>query len=189
MNMTTFPIANALAKNWWVLLIRGLLAVVFGILAFVLSGSTLLTLVLLYGIYALADGLTAFWVGGRSRAWWLLLVGVLGIIVGILTFIYPGITAVALLYLIAGWAIVRGIFEIIAAIQLRKEISYEWMLVLGGILSILFGVVLIVNPAAGALAMISVIGAYALVFGLVMIVLAFRLRGLPKRLERLGARA
>jgi uncharacterized membrane protein HdeD (DUF308 family) len=188
-DMTTFPIVNALAKNWWVLLIRGLLAVMFGILAFVLPGLTLLMLVLLYGIYALADGLTAVWVGGRSRAWWFLLVGVLGIIVGILTFIYPGITTVALLYLIAAWAVVRGIFEIIAAIQLRKEISNEWMLILGGILSILFGVVLIVNPTAGALAMIWVIGAYALVFGLIMIVLAFRLRGLPERLGPLGAQA
>jgi uncharacterized membrane protein HdeD (DUF308 family) len=187
--MPALTLLGAFAKNWWVLLIRGILAVLFGVMAFALPGLTLVTLVLLYGVYALADGLTALWVGGRARAWWFVLLGIVGVIVGILTFIYPGITAVALLYLIAAWAIVRGIFEIIAAIQLRKEISNEWMLILGGILSILFGVVLVVNPAAGALAMIWVIGAYALVFGVMMIVLAFRLRGLPERLERLGGQA
>lgn len=187
--MATFPIVNILAKHWWILLIRGLLAVLFGVLAFAMPGLTLLTLILLYGGYALADGLTALWVGGKSRAWWLLLVGVLGIIVGILTFIYPDITAVALLYLIAAWAIVRGAFEVMTAIQLRKEISNEWMLIFGGILSILFGIVLIANPAAGALAMIWVIGAYALVFGLITIFLAFRLRGLPERLGRLETQA
>ena len=109
------------------------------------AGLTLVTLVLLYGFYALADGLTALWVGGGSRAWSFVLVGVLGVIAGILTFIYLGITAIALLYLIAVWAIVRGIFEIITAIQLRKEISNEWTLILGGIISIIFGVVLVVN--------------------------------------------
>jgi uncharacterized membrane protein HdeD (DUF308 family) len=150
---------------------------------------TLVTLVLLYGIYALADGLTALWVGGKSRTWWLALAGVLSVIVGICAFVYPGITTVALLYLIAAWAIVRGIFEIVAAIQLRKEISNEWMLILGGVLSITFGVVLVASPAAGALAMVWLIGAYALVFGIMMIVLAFRLRGLPGRFERFAGGA
>lgn len=181
--MATQSILNAFARKWWALLIRGILAVLFGIMAFALPGLTLVTLVLLYGFYALADGLTALWVGGGSRAWSFVLVGVLGVIAGILTFIYLGITAIALLYLIAVWAIVRGIFEIITAIQLRKEISNEWTLILGGIISIIFGVVLVVNPAAGALAMVWVIGAYALVFGVMMIVLAFRVRGLPGRLE------
>jgi uncharacterized membrane protein HdeD (DUF308 family) len=183
--MPTLPILEAFAKNWWVLLIRGILAVLFGIMAFTLPGLTLLTLVFLYGIYALADGLTALWVGGKSRAWWFVLLGILGVIVGICTFIYPGITAVALLYLIAAWSIVHGIFEVVTAIQLRKEISNEWMLILGGIISIIFGVVLIANPSAGALAMIWLIGVYALVFGVMMIILAFRLRGLPGRLGNL----
>lgn len=127
---------------------------------------TILTLVLLYGVYALTDGITALFVGGSSRAWGLVLVGLLGLIVGIGTFIYPGITAVALLYLIAVWAVVRGIFEIITAIQLRKEISYEWALIASGIISILFGMILIANPAVGALAVVWIIGIYALVFGL-----------------------
>ena len=183
--MTTFPILSAFAKNWWVLLIRGVFAVLFGLMAFALPGLTLVTLVLLFGVYALADGLTALWIGGRGRAWWFVLVGVLGVIAGIYTFIYPGITAIAMLYVIALWAIVRGIFEIVAAIQLRKEISNEWALISGGIITWLFGVVLVANPAAGALAMAWVIGAFALVFGLMMIVFAFRVRGLHQRLERL----
>jgi len=176
--MTTFSILEAFAKNWWVLLIRGILAVLFAIMAFTMPELTLVTLVLLYGIYAFADGLTALFVGSSARAWWFVLLGILGVIVGICTFIFPGITAVALLYLIAAWAVVRGVFEIVTAIELRKEISNEWMLILGGILSILFGVALVANPAAGALAVIWIIGLYAFVFGLIMIVLAFRLRGL-----------
>lgn len=182
--MTTFSILDAFAKNWWVLLIRGILAVLFAVMAFTLPGLTLVTLVLLYGVYALADGLTALWVGGRARAWWFALLGILGVIAGVFTFIYPGITAIALLYLIAVWAVVRGVFEIVTAIQLRKEISNEWMLIIAGILSVLFGGALVANPAAGALAVVWIIGSYAFIFGLMIIVLAFRLRGLPGRLEK-----
>ncbi|HZS03295.1 MAG TPA: HdeD family acid-resistance protein [Blastocatellia bacterium] len=182
--MTTFSILDAFAKNWWVLLVRGILAVLFAIMAFTFPGLTLVTLVLLYGVYALADGLTAIWVGGQARAWWFVLLGVLGVFVGICTFIYPGITAVALLYLIAAWAVVRGVFEIVTAIQLRKEISNEWLLIAAGILSVLFGVALVANPAAGALAMVWIIGAYAFIFGMVVIVLAFRLRGLSEHMEK-----
>jgi uncharacterized membrane protein HdeD (DUF308 family) len=182
--MTTSSILDAFAKNWWVLLIRGILAVLFAVMAFTLPGLTLITLVLLYGVYAFADGLTAIWVGGLARAWWFVLLGLLGVIVGIFTFISPGITAVALLYLIVVWAMARGVFEIATAIRLRKEISNEWMLILGGILSIIFGVAFAANPAAGALAVVWIIGVYALIFGLMMIVLAFRLRGLPGRLEK-----
>jgi len=184
--MATFPILDEFAKNWWVLLIRGIFAVLFGIMAFTRAGLTLTTLVLLFGIYALVDGLTALWVGGTTHSWWLFFGGIVGVVAGIYTFIYPGITTVALLYLIAAWAIVRGIFEIVSAIQLRKEISNEWALILGGIISILFGVLLFSNMAAGALAMVWAIGAYAFVFGVMMIILAFRLRGLPGRMEKLA---
>jgi uncharacterized membrane protein HdeD (DUF308 family) len=182
--MVTFSILDAFVKNWWVLLIRGILAVLFGIMAFTLPDLTVVTLVLLYGVYAFADGLTAIWVGGRARAWWFVLLGVLGVVVGVITFIYPGITAVALLYLIAAWAVVRGVFEVVTAIQLRKEINNEWMLVIAGVLSVLFGLALVANPAAGALAVVWIIGAYAFIFGLMMIVLAFRLRGLSRRVEK-----
>ena len=182
--MTTFSILDAFARNWWVWLIRGLLAVLFGVMAFTMPGLTLVTLVLLYGIYAVTDGLTTIWVGGAARAWWFVLLGILGVMVGICTFIYPGITAVALLYLIAAWAVVRGVFEIVTAIQLRKEISNEWLLIIAGIFSVLFGVALVANPAAGALAVVWIIGVYALIFGSMMIVLAFRVRGLSGHLEK-----
>src|ERR1044072_8550301 len=121
--MITISMATALSRKWWLLLIRGILAVLFGFMAFAWPALTLVTLVLLYGAYAFIDGLTAIWVGVSSRAWGVLLFGILGVIVGIYTFFYPGVTAIALLYLIAAWALVRGIFEIVTAIQLRKEIS------------------------------------------------------------------
>lgn len=184
--MPTIPIINAFASNWWLLLLRGIFAVLFGIMAFAWPGLTLVTLILLYGAYAFVDGLSAIWVGVSSRAWGLLMFGVLGIIVGLYAFFFPGITAIALLYLIAAWAFVRGIFEIVTAIQLRKEISNEWVLILSGVVSILFGVVLVSNPGSGALAMILVIGTFALVFGVMMIILAFRVKGLPHRMERLA---
>jgi len=183
--VTTFPIATALARNWWLLLIRGILAVLFGLVAFVWPALTLVTLVLLYGAYAFVDGLSAIWVGGKSRAWGVLVFGILGVIVGLYAFFYPGVTALALLYLIAAWAFVRGIFEIVMAIQLRKEISYEWALIVSGLISIIFGIVLVANPGAGALALVWVIGVFALMFGIMMIVFAFRARRLPARLERL----
>ena len=161
-----------LARNWWVLALRGLCAVIFGILAFIWPGITLGALVLLYGAFALIDGVLSivaaiFQREGSGRPWWeLVLVGLLGIAAGVLTFVWPGITALVLLYLIAAWAIVSGIFEIIAAIKLRKEIEGEWWLALTGILSVIFGVMLIAQPGAGAIAVVWLIGTYALIFGI-----------------------
>ena len=181
--MSAFPILDAYTKHWWVLLIRGLLGLLFGGMAFAWPGPTLVALVLLYGAYALVDGMTALSVGVMARVWWLVLSGLAGVAVGIGTFFYPGITAVALFYLIAAWAIVRGIFEIIAAIELRKEISGAWALVVAGIFSIIFGLLFVAYPAPGVLALVWLIGVYAVVFGAVMIVLAILLRGLPGKLE------
>src|SRR5689334_9383669 len=180
--MSTFSILDRFAKNWWVLLIRGLLAVLFGSMAFARPGATLFALVLLYGAYAFVDGVTALSVGVTSRAGWLVFSGLAGLAVGIGTFFYPGITAVALFYLIAGWAIVRGIFEIIAGIALRKVISAGWVLALAGVFSIGFGVLFAAYPAPGALALAYLVGAYAVVFGFMMIVLSFLLHALPGKL-------
>jgi uncharacterized membrane protein HdeD (DUF308 family) len=170
-----------LSRNWWTLALRGLFAVLFGIMAFAWPGITLGALVLLYGAYAFADGVLAIAAAlvGRTVGvpWWSLLIeGLAGIGVGIITLIWPGITALVLLYLIAFWAVVTGVFEIVAAIRLRKEIRGEWLLALSGVLSVLFGVALIVSPGAGALAVVWLIGAYAIVFGALMIALALRLR-------------
>jgi uncharacterized membrane protein HdeD (DUF308 family) len=170
-----------LTRNWWALAIRGLLAIVFGILAFALPSATLAALVLLFGAYAIADGVFAIIAavkasGGARRWWWLVLEGILSIGVGVLTFVMPEITALFLLYLIAFWAILTGVFEIAIAIRLRKEITGEWLMALGGIASVLFGALLVLFPGAGALAVIWWIGAYAIVFGALLLALAFKLR-------------
>jgi uncharacterized membrane protein HdeD (DUF308 family) len=178
----------ALARNWWALALRGLFGVLFGIAAFAWPGLTLGALVLLYGAYAFADGVFALAaaLAGRTeiRPWWaLLLEGVAGIGVGVLTIFWPGITALALLYLIAAWAVVTGVFEIAAAIRLRKEIPGEWLLALSGVVSVLFGLALVINPGAGALAMVWLIGAYAILFGVLLIALGFRLRSFVRRVS------
>lgn len=169
-----------LTRNWWVFLIRGIAAILFGIIAFIWPGLTLSVLVLMFGVYAIVDGIFAIIAGFSTRVgqwWWMILVGIAGIIAGILTFLWPGVTALVLLYFIAAWAIVMGIFQIAAAIRLRKEIEGEWLLALSGVAAIIFGLFLFLMPGAGALASIWIIGAYAIIFGILMIVLAFRLRG------------
>jgi uncharacterized membrane protein HdeD (DUF308 family) len=173
------------AATWWSMILRGIAAIAFGILAFLWPGITLTALVFLWGAYALVDGVVAIAAGvkshGEYKRWWLLLLeGLLSIVAGILAFALPGITALLLLVLIAVWAIVTGFFEIAAAIQLRKQIRGEWFLVLAGVCSILFGVLMLVNPFAGALAVVWLIGAYAVVFGALLVALGVRLHGLVK---------
>ena len=170
-----------LGRNWGWIVVRGIAAVIFGVLALVLPGVTLAALVLLWGAYALADGIialiAAFRIRDRGKPFWaLLVVGILGIAAGILTFIWPGMTAIVLLAFIAAWSLVMGIFQIIAAVRLRKSIEKEWLLGLSGLLSIIFGVLMLINPGAGALAVIWVIGAYAVVFGVLLIALGIKLR-------------
>jgi uncharacterized membrane protein HdeD (DUF308 family) len=170
-----------LSRNWGWVVLRGVAAVLFGVLAFVLPGITLAVLVIVWGAYALADGILALIAAYRVRDqgkpfWSLVIVGLLGIAAGIVTFIWPGMTALLLLLFIAAWAIVMGIFQMIAAIRLRKEIQNEWLLGLSGVLSVLFGIIMFVQPGAGALALIWVIAAYAIVFGVLLIWLGLRLK-------------
>lgn len=172
---------HGLAKNWWLLLLRGIAAIIFGILAFAWPGITLLSLVILYGAYALVDGVLSIAAaigggGGAAPRWWLVVVGLLGIAAGLLTFFWPQITALVLLMFIGVWALIHGVFEIIGAIRLRKEIDNEWMLILSGALSVLFGAAMLVMPGAGALALIWVIGAYSIIFGILFVGFAFRLK-------------
>jgi uncharacterized membrane protein HdeD (DUF308 family) len=183
---------RTLAQNWWAIVLRGLCAVLFGLFAFAWPGVTLAVLVLLYGAYALVEGaLAVAWALMGRRAgpfpWGVLLAGLAGVAVGIVTFLYPGLTALALLYLIAAWAIVRGVFEIIAAIQLRKEIENEWLLGLSGLLSVILGLFLMAAPGTGALAVLWWIGAFAILFGILEIMLGIRLKGAKDRLARLPA--
>jgi uncharacterized membrane protein HdeD (DUF308 family) len=169
---------HTLVANWWALALRGLAAVLFGLLTFFLPGITLVTLVLLFGAYALVDGifnLIAFF-RVASHQWALLIEGVIGIIAGVITFAWPAITAIVLLYVMAFWAVLTGSFEIIAGIRLRKVITNEWILLVMGVVSFLFGLLILFAPGAGALAIVLWIGAYALVFGIFLLALAFRLR-------------
>jgi uncharacterized membrane protein HdeD (DUF308 family) len=181
---------DVLARNWWAVVLRGVAGIVFGILAFVMPVVTLAALVLLFGAYALVDGVfnIVAAVTGRSgaRSWWaLLLEGLVSVAAGLVAFFLPGLTALTLAYLIGIWAIVTGVLEIVAAVRLRRVIENEWWLGLGGVVSVLFGILLLVAPGAGALAMVFWIGAYALVFGAILVVLGFRLRG--RRREAGGA--
>jgi uncharacterized membrane protein HdeD (DUF308 family) len=167
--------------NWWLLALRGLIAVVFGVLAFIWPGATLLTLVWLFGAFALVNGILSLILAAKTPKGYpkvgsLIFGGLLGILAGLLTFVMPGITALGLLILIATWAIVTGVMELVAAIRLRKIIANEWLLILAGIASVAFGVILLLRPAAGALALIWLIGAWALVFGILLMILAFRMR-------------
>lgn len=177
----TVTMVDTFRLNWWLLALRGLVAVLFGVLAFVWPGATLITLVWLFGAFALVNGLLSLILAAKApkgypRIGSLILGGLLGILAGLLTFVMPGITALGLLMLIAAWAIVTGIMEVVAAIRLRKIIANEWLLILAGIASVAFGVILFLQPAAGAVALIWWIGAWALIFGILLIVLAFRMR-------------
>lgn len=173
--------ALILAQNWWMFVLRGIAAILFGVLAMLWPGSALAALVLLFGAYLLVDGVfTAIAAlrnqGQRERWWVLLLEGLAGIAAGVLTFVWPNITELVLLALIAAWAIVTGILEIAAAIRLRKEIEGEWLLGLSGAASALFGLLIVFQPAAGALAVIWIIAAYAIAFGILLVALGLRLR-------------
>ncbi len=170
-----------LALNWWAVGLRGVFAIIFGLLALFMPGITLGVLVLLFGIYALADGVFAIVSGVRAAAHherWLALIaeGIISILAGLIAFFAPLATALAFLYLIAAWAFITGILEIVEAVRLRREIEGEWLLILQGILSIALGVLLAAFPSSGMLALVWWIGIYAIIFGALLIGLAFRLR-------------
>jgi uncharacterized membrane protein HdeD (DUF308 family) len=172
----------ALAENWLLLLLRGIVTIAFGVLAFIWPGLTLLTLIFLWGAYAIADGVFALGVAVSSKGgeiaprWWLALIGIAGILAGVLAFIWPAITAQLLLVFIASWAILTGALQIWGAIQLRKEIEVEWMLVLSGLLSIALGVALLARPGVGALGVIWLIGSFAILVGCIYVSLALWLK-------------
>jgi uncharacterized membrane protein HdeD (DUF308 family) len=176
--------ATNLSRNWWMLALRGLAAIVFGLLAFAWPGITLTVLVLFFGVYVLWDGIFAL-IGGikaeGNRRWPLVLEGLLGIVAGVAIFLWPSAAALVLILIMAGWALGTGIFEIISAIRLREEIEGEWLLLISGFLSVLLGIGLVIWPATGALVITWMIGAYAIVFGILLLILGFRLRTWDKQ--------
>jgi len=173
--------AKTLSQNWWLVALRGVLAILFGVGAFVWPAITLLTLLVMFGIYAIIDGLVTAGTGlartKDSPRWWaFLLEGLISIAAGVAVLIWPGLATLVLIYMIASWAVITGVLEIAAAIRLRHEITNEWFLGLGGLVSIGLGVLLFLQPAAGGLAVVWIIGAYALIFGVLLVILGFRLR-------------
>ncbi|MGO9996105.1 MAG: HdeD family acid-resistance protein [Steroidobacteraceae bacterium] len=193
MNMNVLAnLGSILSRNWWLMLLRGIVAIGFGILIFAKPQISLQALVYLFGAYALVEGILGLWVAVQAskdiESWWVLLLwGLLGIAVGILAFVKPGTTALALLFYIAIWAIATGVLEIVAAVRLRQLIKDEWLLILAGLASLAFGVALIVQPEAGALAVLWLIGAYAIAFGLLIVIFAFKIRSFVGKVTRLAS--
>jgi uncharacterized membrane protein HdeD (DUF308 family) len=181
-------LAAMLHRGWWLMLLRGIVAIAFGVLTWLQPGISAIALVLLFGAYAFADGVLATWTALAGRAnheyWWLVLLqGLVGIGIGILTFVEPGVVALGLLFYIAIWAIATGVLEIATAIRLRREIEGEWLMILSGLISVAFGVLLVARPGAGALAVLWLIAAFAIAFGVVTVILAFKARGFAHRVR------
>jgi uncharacterized membrane protein HdeD (DUF308 family) len=173
---------SVVPEHWWAFVLRGIAGVIFGILTFLMPGMALLTLVFLFGGYAIVEGVLNVVAAlrrtepRRRPAWVLLLWGIVSVLAGLVAFFMPGLTALSLLAVIAAWSIGTGVLEIVAAIRLRRQIAREWLLALSGVLSVAFGVLLIVFPGAGALAVLLWIGASAIVFGALLIALGVKLR-------------
>jgi uncharacterized membrane protein HdeD (DUF308 family) len=178
-------ISDLVLRHWGLLMLRGVAAIIFGAIALSRPGLTLLSLVLLFGTYAIADGIfaiaAAFVEKGIRHRWWMGLVGAISVIVGIATYRVPGLTGLLLLYYIAAWAIAGGALQIYGAIAVRKVIQGEWLLITGGVLSVIFGIVLLARPGEGALALITVIGAYAVIYGVLVSMFALRMRSFVQR--------
>jgi uncharacterized membrane protein HdeD (DUF308 family) len=172
---------HLVAKHWWVLALRGALAIAFGLFAFARPGATILSLMLVYGAYALVDGVVALVVGVRGKLGWMTLHGALGILIGVLTIAMPGLTAIVLVSFIAIWAILHGGLQAWTAWTLRKEIRNEGWLILGGLASIGFGALVWMQPVEGAATIVTIIGIYAVAFGLTLVAAALRLKGVASR--------
>jgi uncharacterized membrane protein HdeD (DUF308 family) len=176
---------DLLVRNWWALAIRGVAAIIFAIITFAVPHITLAVLILIFGAYAFVDGVFAIVSAIRAarghRPWGsFLLEGAVGIIVALITFFMPAVTLALIIALVAAWAIITGVFELAAAIRLRRHITGEWLLIVTGAASILFGIIVFWAPIAGALAIVWWLAAYALVFGILLLSLSLRLRALHR---------
>jgi uncharacterized membrane protein HdeD (DUF308 family) len=185
--MAELPMVRLMAQHWWVVLLRGIVAILFGLMAFAWPGLTIAVLVLFWGAYALVDGIFAVVAGIRSKWGSVIFLGLLGIAAGLVTLFWPAITAIALLYVIAFWALFVGMLQIVAAVRLRREIQGEWLWILSGILMVILGALLVVHPGAGALSVIWMIASFAVVWGILLIALSFRLKGASTRQQPAAA--
>ena len=178
-----------LARWWWTFMLRGVVAIAFGAVAFMAPGFGIGLLVGLFATWALIDGVNSLLTGirtrGQDRSWWIeILEGVAGVAAGVIALVLPAFAAEILILLIAAWAIVTGIFEIVLAYRLRKAIAGEVWMALAGVASILFGVVIFLFPAAGALSVVWLIGSFAIAFGVFLVMLGWRLRGVDQMAKR-----
>jgi uncharacterized membrane protein HdeD (DUF308 family) len=182
-NLRTPSMLSALSENWWVLALRGLLAVLFGFAALVLPLGTLEAVGRLFGVYAILEGALVVLIGMRGARYRgaFIAEGAFGIVAGLITLTWPGVTALVLLYVVAIWAILSGVAEVIAAVALRREIEGEWALFLVGVLCVALGVAMAVLPGVGVVSIIWLVGLYALAVGVALIVLAFRVRDTRRR--------
>ena len=176
--------AAILRTNWWALVLRGVVAILLAIVTFAVPHITLAVLATIFGFYALIDGVLAIVstikaVQGHRRWGAFLLEGILGILVGLYAILFPLAAAAIFVTIMAAWAVITGILEIAAAIRLRRHIQGEWLLILSGVLSILFGIILFAEPLAGAVFFAWVLAGYGLIFGVLLIALGFRVRRLP----------
>jgi uncharacterized membrane protein HdeD (DUF308 family) len=172
---------NILHKNWWLLLLRGVVAILFSLVAIARPGVTLAVLIFAFGVFALIEGvlatISAIRASRSDRDWWVLLLeGLFGIMIGVITFLNPSVTALVLLFYIAAWAIVIGTLRVVEAVRLRHAIRGEFWMMLGGVASIAFGLLMLAFPGTGALAMVALIAAWAFVTGLVLVFLSLKLR-------------
>lgn len=174
-------LASSVQQGWWLFLLRGLAAIIFGVLALAWPGLTLFVLIISFGIWIIFDGVVEIWNGFTNREghdrWWVdILLGLAGIIAGILIISLPGITAVVAMYYIGAWMVITGILQVFYAIKLREEISGEWFLILTGLLSVVLGIIFFIFPGSGAVSLVWLIAIYAIVFGIILIVFSFRAR-------------
>lgn len=179
------PLADLLSENWWIVLVRGFAALIFGLLTWFYPFVSILVMVMFFGFYALVDGVMGIVlsINGRKthQDWWLMLIwGFISVLAGFLTFFVPGITWLVLITFIAIWALVSGVLQIVAAIRLHKSVGGAGWMITAGVLSMLVGIILLVNPIQGGIALTWVIGIYAALFGVVNIALAFRMRRLGR---------
>ncbi len=173
-----------LSRRWWWMLVRGIAAILFGIAAFTWPGLTIWALVLLFAGYAIVDGASMIVFGRRMGNWfWYGLAGLVSMAAGVIAIAWPGITAMALLWVIAAWAILNGIFQIMAGMEIRKEVEGEWVFFVGGALAILFGLILVFRPGTGALGVVWLIGTFMILVGILQVVLSFKLKGLQARVK------
>lgn len=177
--MESLVVSTHMGQRWWMLLLRGILAVLFGIVSFAWPGPVILVLTTVFAVYAFIDGVLALAAGLHGRWPFLIGLGIIGIIAGLVAFFFPSVAVLTFLFIIGAWAIIRGAAEIATAVQLRNVIANEWSLIMGGILSVLFGVLLLARPHIGALSVLWIIGTYAVIIGVLLVIHSFRVKNHP----------